>query len=221
MPQPEKDAIHFWEHLYKNKKWKTPLQVHPAFPRFISWLKRSIEGIVVDVGCGVGRHLPSIIQNGYKAVGIDVSQSALDKAKSKRSKLENSVNTELIQASMTNLPLISDKVAAIICKNVVHHDMPSNVRQALDELYRILKRGGGGLITILSDRDFKFGRGDQLAEKTFRAINGIESGVVHTFFNRREVRLLLENFRVIRIKRCSAILSEGRSSHWDVTVIKQ
>ena len=221
MLQPNKDPIHFWERLYKNEKWKTPLQVHPSFRGFISWLRRNAWGVVVDVGCGVGRHLPSITRKGYKAIGVDVSQTALATGKSKRSKVKNAISSELIQASMANLPLRADKVAGIVCTNVIHHDIPSKVRQALEELRRILKKGGGGLITLLSDRDFKFGRGERLGEKTFKAEDGIEAGVVHTFFNRREIRILLEDFRVIRIKHRCAILSEGKSCHWDVTVIKQ
>ena len=195
--------------------------MHPAFPKFISWLKRNSKGIIVDVGCGVGRHLTPITQQGYKGIGIDVSQTALIKAKKQSATSTNTTNTGLIQASMTHLPLNSEKVAGILCTNVVHHDMPSKIRQAVADFHRILKRGGGGLVTILSDRDFKFGRGEQLAEKTFKAETGIEAGVVHTFFNRREIRLLLENFRIISLKHRSAEFSSGKSCHWNVTVIKQ
>ncbi|MEJ7677887.1 MAG: class I SAM-dependent methyltransferase [Segetibacter sp.] len=38
---------------------------------------------IIDIGCGTGRHSLELAKRGYSVVGIDLSQSLLDKAREK------------------------------------------------------------------------------------------------------------------------------------------
>lgn len=51
------------------------------FTKYADFLRPdSTEGLILDVGCGVGQVVAMLIEKGYKAIGIEVSESSVRKA---------------------------------------------------------------------------------------------------------------------------------------------
>lgn len=72
-----------WSYKYGELKWQIK-----AYLKYIS-LERSIAvSTILDVGCGTGDHCAIFDSMGYKTVGIDFAQSAIEKAKKKYPHIE-------------------------------------------------------------------------------------------------------------------------------------
>jgi 2-polyprenyl-3-methyl-5-hydroxy-6-metoxy-1,4-benzoquinol methylase len=99
----------------------------------VDLIKVWAQGIVLDVGCGLGKHL-TLLDNAMFKVGIDAGLSGLHKAKSLLNQLQ------LVCGNTYQLPLRSEIFDAVIMIDVIEHlEYP---RLALQEISRILKPMG-------------------------------------------------------------------------------
>lgn len=94
------------------------------------------SGDVIDIGCGTGLVANELVRCGFSVIdGIDLSDAMLQVAQ-----LGGNYR-ELIQADLTEQLLIEDnKYAAAICAGTFTHGHVGP--QALDEIIRIVNRGG-------------------------------------------------------------------------------
>jgi 2-polyprenyl-3-methyl-5-hydroxy-6-metoxy-1,4-benzoquinol methylase len=60
---------------------KSRFRIWPHIKEFLDSLPSNSS--VLDIGCGSGEITAWLAQNGFKVVGIDFAQSAIEKAKSK------------------------------------------------------------------------------------------------------------------------------------------
>jgi ubiquinone/menaquinone biosynthesis C-methylase UbiE len=99
--------------------------------------------VVVDVGCGTGfltREVALQTQAKAKIVGVDLSDSMLEKAKDNLAKLGFLECLEFRAGDAEGLP-IEDRFADAVVGNMILHHCP-NPRRAVSEMARILKQGG-------------------------------------------------------------------------------
>ena len=102
------------------------------------------NGIMLDIGCGEGRHVFGTMQN-YKdffCIGLDMDESSLSKAQEGFEFFQSISNKGaiFIKGSAYELPLPSNSVDLIICSEVLEHLHDYN--KALSEIYRVLKPHG-------------------------------------------------------------------------------
>lgn len=96
--------------------------------------------IVYDVGCGNTKY--SNRSDRY-VLGTDVSPRLLEFAQRKNP------NAQLVASDILNLPIRSGSCDGFLCTAVLHHLSSIETRiRALQELSRILKQNGKGLITV-------------------------------------------------------------------------
>src|SRR5512134_3974482 len=57
---------------------------------------------ILDIGCGTGRHAIELARRGYTVVGVDLSESMLNKARAKAQ--ANGVTVDFRQADARDLP---------------------------------------------------------------------------------------------------------------------
>jgi len=113
-------------------------------PLFTKLLERvSIEGkIVVDVGCGTGRHWQEMLsRNPSELIGVDPSRKMLERLKAHYPQAQTICND-----AAAYLPEIADASAALIVSTLALAHVPAAAR-ALGEWSRILRAGGAMLIT--------------------------------------------------------------------------
>jgi len=91
---------------------------------------------VVDLGCGEGTRLNLLAKgkNIRKAIGIDISKTAISRAKKKYKELK------FINADLEKLPLKDGSADLVYSAFVLEHT--DNTEKVLREAKRILKRGG-------------------------------------------------------------------------------
>ncbi len=123
----------------------------PCVDRFISSCPTNISAL--DIGCGNGRHM-ALRADEIAWTGLDISESFVSICKQK------GFNAQ--QGSMTILPFPDASFDASICIAAYHHlETDDERKQALSEVWRVLKPGGHHFMTVWAmeqpaDSKFKF-----------------------------------------------------------------
>lgn len=105
-----------------------------------SWVRsiltsRTAPGaLVLDAGCGTGRHAAWLAAEGFQAVGVDRNAAMLRRA------ADRTPHASFVQGDFRALPISSGSVAAAVCSLALCH-VPELV-PALLELARVLQPGG-------------------------------------------------------------------------------
>ena len=102
------------------------------------------SGIMLDVGCGEGRHIFGIMQEHpeIKCIGLDMDNDSLHKAKEgyEYFKSISNAGAEFIKGSAYSLPFLDNSLDLIVCSEVLEHLHQYN--DAVKEIHRVLKPGG-------------------------------------------------------------------------------
>jgi ubiquinone/menaquinone biosynthesis C-methylase UbiE len=101
---------------------------------------------ILEIGCGSGANLWMLSKEGFDAYGLDSSEEALKLA---RNHLANKwgVSAKLAHGSFLDLPYPDDYFDAVVdVVSLQHLDLTSS-STALKECKRVLRGGGGSLVT--------------------------------------------------------------------------
>jgi SAM-dependent methyltransferase len=118
----------------------SPEQPLPKGVRFEDWILDHLdwtgEESALDIGCGPGGFLSPIAQRAGRVMGFDLSIGMLARAR----KGTPDGQAQLAAADIQALPLVSDSVDVVVAAFMLYH-VP-HLDRALDELSRVLQRGG-------------------------------------------------------------------------------
>lgn len=160
-------------------------------------LRRIDHPIGLDLGCGGGRHLRYLRHIGVEAVGLDSSQEAT-----------RDDRLEVVVCDITDpLPLDDSSFDFVILWGVFVHLPPSEQSDVMDEIFRVLKRGGFFLVDILRPNDFRNALGTPIAEN-FNESPYLK-GVTDYFCEPEEVRSVLSRFELLRERDIGFMTKEG------------
>ena len=112
-------------------------------------LKLKQQGVVLDAGCGMGRHLRFLAkQPNLRIVGVDRNTGALREALTSLEKMPDALSTDYLvsEADINRLPFADASFDCVICSEVLEH-IPDH-EAAVKELIRILKPEGTFVISV-------------------------------------------------------------------------
>jgi len=112
-----------------------------ATPYILKYLPKS--GKIIEAGCGLGRFVKYLSDEGYDIEGIEYSEETVRIVK------EIDPGLKVIQGDVLNMPYRTNSIDGIISLGVVEHFI-SGCDKPLEEMYRILKPGGVAIITVPS-----------------------------------------------------------------------
>jgi ubiquinone/menaquinone biosynthesis C-methylase UbiE len=112
-------------------------------------LKLQPECVVLDAGCGTGRHMRALAKiPDLKIVGIDKNDKDLDDANRSLLEMPDAAahNFSVMKADINKLPFADEAFDCVICSEVLEH-IPHH-HNALQELVRVLKPQGTLIISV-------------------------------------------------------------------------
>lgn len=122
---------------------RTRYQMWPRVAEFIDSLPENT--LVADVGCGNGKYLDALSENGRITLGSDFSKGLVNVCREK----DRVTKGGLIVSDCLQSPLRNNLFDAAISIAVIHHMTSFKRRlQAFSELSRVLKSGGKGFATV-------------------------------------------------------------------------
>ena len=189
---------HPWELAWRSGRWKGTSPPLPAVEEFAGYLRENGARRILDLGAGNGRHSLPLAAGGFDVVALDVSDTAL-KALDRMAGEAGLRNHAVLWHVMSELPFVDGYFDGVVCTNVLHHGTSKEVRKAFREVGRVVVKGGAGLFVVVSDKDYRLGTGKRLEATTFVFTEGDEKGIVHHFFDAKELRRALEGFEVVKM----------------------
>jgi len=103
------------------------------------------SGLVLDAGCGAGRHSELLARFGWRIVAVDLSLSV----ETAYNNLRHYDNVLVVQADLNNLPFRNDIFERIFSLGVLHHT--PNPKYTFKRLSRHVKTSGLMSVSVYSD----------------------------------------------------------------------
>jgi len=186
---------------------------------FFRILKKKARSIL-DVGCGAGRDSFFLAGEGFNLVGLDISSNALRLA-SERNQREKTQCT-FVMGTFLHLPFSEGRFDAAFSNYAIENVSLEEIRKALGEMKRVVKKGGVMLITLHSPKHWRFGQGKEIANNeflTFQMVKNRKVKIITHFFERAEAERLFEDMG-LKLLSISEVLriDEKQRAHWIATL---
>jgi SAM-dependent methyltransferase len=127
---------------------------------------RESGGPILELGCGTGRLLLPLAQQGHTVTGLDVSPALLAVARRKLQGSPFAAAVELVEADMRRYSLARKNYAFAFCTSntLMHLADPGDQMAALRNTHRHLRRGGALLLDLFNPDVLRLAAVDGLQE---------------------------------------------------------
>ncbi len=195
----EKEMIEDWDTAYQQRPYveKNP---HDGVVRLIENLDHPTTHQILDLGCGDGRHLVFLAQQGYAPIGIDLAFWGVRRSKQWVDKRR--FETKLVCGHARYLPLESESIDTVISIQVIHHQYFKGIQRTISEVQRILRKNGKFYFTVpkYPPSNWKNMRYKQVEGQTYMPLEGFEKNIPHYFFKEEELHAMLEGFEILEME---------------------
>ena len=179
---------------------------------------------MLDVGCGVGRHVRLFAREGFDAYGLDHSASGIDACQQMLA--AERLTARVWCGEMDDIPYPDGFFDAIIAFNSIYHGTIDRISDTVGLIHAKLRHHGLCFVTFPSRDNRMYGKGTALGPHTFVSpgmFGGIlghdgERGIPHHFCSETELRSLFQQFDIESLEHRELELpssrSEGNSVSW-------
>ena len=129
---------------------------------------------VLDMGCGWGNNLKFLKDKGFCGVGVDISKTAIQYCKS-------SGYTASV-CDFSKLPFSDSSFDIVFDRQAIQHNTIENIKKTLNEVKRVLKKGGVFFSIMISEADYD---------------------IDTTYITEKKAQKLLTDFKIISIDKQS------------------
>jgi hypothetical protein len=161
-------SINYWETLFSSEgalwKFEPSESAKIAMDLFKS---NSISKILIP-GVGYGRNAKLFYDNGFILTGIEISQSAIDIAKS------NGLNCKFHFGSVTSMPFDNQLYEGIFCYSLLHLLNKQERKTFIESCYNQLNVGGLMFFVVASKDIDIYGSGRYLSKDRYKIPNGLK-----------------------------------------------
>lgn len=159
----------YWEQKFLNEQtsWGKEAADSAILAKDI-FIKNKFKDILIP-GIGYGRNAKVFMENGMNVTGIEISQSAIDLART-----ENKLDIRIHHGSVTEMPFDNHIYDGIFCYALIHLlSKPQRVK-FIRNCYEQLKKGGYMIFTVISNKSSLFGNGKYLSKNRYKIANGLD-----------------------------------------------
>lgn len=163
---------------------------------FANLLRNESKKKVYDLGCGLGRNLLFLIDQGFEAHGSELSLEAVNEVNKELERIEYPHRVK--NRCMTSVFEASGSFDAVMAYNVIYHALRSDLERTIGNIHDMLKSQGLFFSTFLVKPNEPF-RSKVIEPNTIVKEGGEEDGIPHHFITRDEVPALLSGFELVQI----------------------
>jgi len=127
-----------FEDKYRGSEEQIKQQVAIYLPYIYSVYEKGCP--VLDIGCGRGEWVELMQENGYQATGVDLNAVMVSQAKEKQ------LNVECVDVLQYLKRLPDNALSAVTGIHIIEHLEFTYLIELLQEIYRVLKKGGGVIL---------------------------------------------------------------------------
>lgn len=211
-----------WINLHKQKRHQ------PRYPHqlVVSFVLRTFKqgGAILDLGCGAGRHLKFLAENGFEAYGCDYSSSGIQASQELLASANLKANFEI--ASVDNLPYDDEFFDGLICFGVLYYNDKQSIQKAAGEIFRVLKKGSKALILVRNLEDYRYKKAKKLSkyeviiqENDEKRSAFKENDMPMYFFDKDEVKRVFYHFKNLEINRIRTSFDNDSYADDDFVII--
>ncbi|CAH1054648.1 class I SAM-dependent methyltransferase [Paenibacillus pseudetheri] len=164
--------------------------------RFLALCNESgMEKSILD--CGAGGDTPplSLFANyGYSTYGTEMNVEQMNRAN--QFAAERGQNLNIHQGDMRQLAINDESMSFVYSYNSIFHMKKQDVKEAINELKRVLKPGGLLFVNFLTLKDFRVGDGVDLGEHQYEQIEDDEL-VIHSYYDYDEADSMFSDMELI------------------------
>ena len=168
-----------WEEVYSADTFRNKNE-YPS-GEVVSFIMRNYGALghkelihVLDMGCGWGNNLKFLKDKGFCGVGVDISKTAIQYCKS-------SGYTASV-CDFSKLPFSDSSFDIVFDRQAIQHNTIENIKKTLNEVKRVLKKGGVFFSIMISEADYD---------------------VDTTYITEKKAQKLLTDFKIISIDKQS------------------
>ena len=211
-----------WINLHKQKR-PQPRYPHQLVVSFaLCTFKQG--GAILDLGCGAGRHLKFLAENGFEAYGCDYSSSGIKASQELLASANLKANFEI--ASVDNLPYDDEFFDGLICFGVLYYNDKQSIQKAASEIFRVLKKGSKALILVRNLEDYRYEKAKKLSkyeviiqENDEKRSAFKENDMPMYFFDKDEVKRVFYHFKNLEINRIRTSFDNDSYADDDFVII--
>jgi len=182
-----------WEKIYREGKFD--MEPHLEIETVAEELTQNNSRRILDLGCGTGRQLIYLASKGLDLYGLDSSPTGL--MIMLKELYKRNLSAHIALHDMTELPYENNFFDAVISVQVIHHNKVKDIKKTIKEICRILRDDGIIWITVPAVKNEPSTRQTEIEPGTFVPLDGEEEGLIHHYFKKSELLLLLGNFKII------------------------
>lgn len=193
-----------WNKMHAENRFR------PKYPEddVVRWLfsNMSSNSKILDDGCGAGRHIMLLAENGYIPYGIDYSLNGVEytrKLLTDNGYVDFAKNIQV--SSCDKLPFSDSFFDGIISFGVFYYLEENSIKKAIDEAFRTLKSGGKMITVVRNQDDYRYktysNNENRIAVDDDKLSGNAENGMSEHFFTKSEIKDLFKSFSKLSIER--------------------
>jgi tellurite methyltransferase len=202
-----------WELLFRNETFPPRYQTLAApNESVVAWADSLAPGIsILDVGCGIGRHVVYLGGRGFKMAGMDIAPIGVQRTQSACE--ERQLDFDGRVSAMSHIPWEAMTFDAVLSTSTIAHNRRVDLEKTIGEIWRVLKPGGLFLVDFLHKETLSYQRVCQQAAAgeitevepdTFVDTSPdpdptSDAFLPHHYSDEAEVRDLLHDFEIVSL----------------------
>jgi len=215
-----------WDKTARHGYWTyKPGERARLAPRFEAFYQqhRAEWRDVLDIGCGTGKFMIPMLQDGLHVVGVEPSDGMRQSADNNLRLAGLEGKAILLNGESKKLDLPDESFDLVLAKGSIHHNTWEDIQQSFREASRVLRKGQYFIFQGRSPKDPALARSVpvEAARHTAQDTKGVKQGVVEHYFTKEELeQLAQENGLQIVLGPEEIVREEKGNARWWVVYKK-
>ena len=203
--------MNHWNTIYsrdpKTYSYYDLTTAHPDLAGIAMILKQSGARSVLDLGCGSGRNLFYLLDQGFRVSGIDIAPAGIALIR-KQLKQKDKNRCALKRGDIfAKLPYKDASFDAVVSVQVLQHSTEKSIQRAITEIERVLRPEGFLFVTLcgrLSKGKVRYclvKTAKKIAPRTYIPTIGDEKRLNTFIYDKKTLMKHYRNFRLIKLFR--------------------